>query len=91
MPAFIARTEREWLEQADRAERALRAQLPPDTGPVATRDLASVDRDQFGLLVEALWALGLTRDPELARLAGLVPVDQALGFPAGRLAGEEDP
>jgi hypothetical protein len=83
MPAFIARSRQDWLDQANAAEQTLRGKLPPDRPSLPLRELASVDRDAFAQLIEAMVALGLTRDAELIGLAGLRPVEEVLGLPPG--------
>jgi hypothetical protein len=77
--ALIVRSYQDWLEQARAANKAIAAKLD---GRVATlRECAQIDPEQFGLMIEALVALGEPVSQELQDLAGLKPVNQVLGLP----------
>jgi len=68
-----------WLAQATDAWTALEPQAPQGA---QLRDLAAIDHQNFGRLIEALVALTPGQvSQELQDLAGLRPVGEVLGMP----------
>ena len=67
------------MQQAKDAWAALGPQAPQGA---QLRDLAAIDQQNFGRLIEALVALTPGQvSQELQELAGLRPVDEVLGMP----------
>ncbi len=79
MPWSIVQPRDAWLAQARDAWAALEPQAPQGA---QLRDLAAIDHQNFGLLIEALVALTPGQvSQELQDLAGLRPVGEVLGMP----------
>lgn len=76
---ILVRSQSQWVEQAHEALDAIEA-ANGGVLPEHLRDGHAVAPEAFSRLIEALYALhGGNVSDELVRLAGLVPVDQALG------------
>jgi len=87
MPWAIVKPRDAWLAQARDAWAALEPQAPQGA---QLRDLAAIDHQNFGLLIEALVALTPGQvSQELQGLAGLRPVGEVLGMPASSDADED--
>jgi hypothetical protein len=82
----IVKTRGEWSRQAKEAFAELEASVP-EPRPVKLRDYQPHNPQAFSRFVEAWYALsGGNVDEEMIKLAGLVPVDQAIGGDDGTTA-----
>jgi hypothetical protein len=67
---LVFRSRADWGRQATDALDAIKA-ANGGTEPATLRDAADVDRAAFGLLIEAMVALGAEVDDDMRQLAGL--------------------
>jgi len=74
---FIVKTREAWARQARDALDAITA-ANGGTEPATLRAAADVDRTQFGLLIEALVALGADVTDEIRQLAGLRDIGEVI-------------
>ncbi len=79
MPWAVTKPRSAWMQQATDAWAALEPQAPQGA---QRRDLAAIDHQNFGRLIEALVALTPGQvNQELQDLAGLRPVGEVRGMP----------